>query len=352
MSWTPPNKRALPLDEWPHADRIAWESAQEPRYELIEVSPAASRWRPTSKQLFVRIYGLWLAWLKSQGLLIETETPSARANKSRVLAYLQDLRAKGCKPRTLMIHMMGLRHMFLALAPEGDWGWTLTAIQRLNAVSTPVKSHTGLPSSRELFELGWRVMRKADQSRRLTPREQALAFRNGLAIAMLAARPLMRRANLASIDIGKNLIEEGAVFRLHFTGDEMKGRQSRGGPLPQALTGPIRLYLEVYRPRLLAVRNSASERFFISGMGRPIYAKSLATEVVALTEMAFGRRINLHEFRHAAGSSIANESPDHVGIVPSILGHTEFRTSERYYVFADEQSAFRALNEAIKQLEK
>src|SRR5690606_6044647 len=67
-------------------------------------------------------------------------------------------------------------------------------------------------------------------------------------------------------------------------------------------------------------------------------------------EAFLGRRVTTHAFRHAAGSSIAKENPDHVGIVPSILGHADYRTSEGYYIVADEMAAFNRFHKALDQL--
>lgn len=50
------------------------------------------------------------------------------------------------------------------------------------------------------------------------------------------------------------------------------------------------------------------------------------------------------------GCSIAKEDPEHVGIVPDILGHSDYRTSESYYIFADEYAAFQRLDRALENL--
>ncbi len=75
---------------------------------------------------------------------------------------------------------------------------------------------------------------------------------------------------------------------------------------------------------------------FISGMGNPVYPHAISHEIGKVTDAVFGRRICTHEFRHATGSSIAKEDPEHVGIVPNVLGHADYRTSESYYIFADD----------------
>ena len=69
-----------------------------------------------------------------------------------------------------------------------------------------------------------------------------------------------------------------------------------------------------------------------------------------MTNAFFGRRICTHEFHHATGSSIAKEDPEHVGLVPTVLGHTDYSTSEGYYIFAHEHVALQRLEKALNRL--
>jgi integrase len=130
----------------------------------------------------------------------------------------------------------------------------------------------------------------------------------------------------------------------------MKGRTRRGGPVPDVLVPLIERYIDLYRPRLLLGKSDAHKVLFISGMGNPITPHNLSDEIGKITVSVFGRRVTAHEFRHATGSSIAKEDPDHVGIVPSILGHADYRTSEGYYIIADEMAAFRRFDKALDRL--
>ncbi len=342
--------RALPLSKWPEPDRLAWIDAQAEDDDLLGIRRPAARWRASTKELHSRCYGIWLAWLHSQNLLHAHEAPADRVTKARLAAYLQAEHASGNTARTLINHAVGLRHMFEALTPERDWTWMLPMIGKLKTAVTPTRNHSDLPSIRQLFELGLALTQRAECEGTGTLKQRAIVFRNGLAIAMLAARPLMRRANLASIKIGEHLSREGATYRLQFSDEEMKGRRKRGGLLPQMLTAPIERYIDLYRPALLGSKPDPDGVQFISALGRPICPHALSHEIGKVTDAVFGRRITTHEFRHAAVSSIAKEDPAHVGIVPSVLGHADYRTSEAYYVFADEHAAFQRLDRAVEAL--
>jgi len=341
---------ALPVSDWPERDRHAWAEAQLGDDDLLAERKPAADWRESTKDLFIRCYGIWLAWLKSIGLLDETARPEERVTRARLVAYLQADRTLGNGARTLVNHAVGLRHMFEALAPHEDWRWMLPMIEKLKRAVRSVKNHSDLPSIRELFEIGMAIMHRVPKLDYGSPKQHAIWFRNGLAIALLAARPLMRRNNLATIKIGINLVEEGADYALCFSSDEMKSGTRRGGPVPKALTPYIKRYIQLYRPRLLIGKSGEHNVLFISAMGNPIAPHNLSDEVGKTIEAFLGRRVTTHAFRHAAGSSIAKEDPKHVGIVPSILGHADYRTSEEFYILADEMAAFDRHDKALDQM--
>jgi integrase/recombinase XerD len=347
------NRRALAFDDWPERDRNAWIEANKPAgNDLIDSGGVALRWRASSKELFVRYYGIWLAWLRDTGSLDARTAPGERVTQQRVLDYLRAQRALGVSAKTLVNNATSLRQMFQALAPEKDWTWMVSMISKLRGAVVVAKNHSDLPSIRELFELGLGLMRRAEDGPEGSPKQRAIMFRNGLMMAILAARPFMRRENLARIKIGKNLIREGGCYVLMFSGDEMKGKRNRRAVLPDVLATAIDRYIETHRPVLLLGRPEVDRTLFISMMGLPIYPHAMSNEIGDITQAAFGRRICAQEFRHAAASSIAKETPARVETVQPVLGHADFRTSETYYIFADEHAAFVEMDRTLTKLAK
>lgn len=349
MRAPPRNRRALPLAEWPAIDRNRWDEALREGDDLLDTPRAAARWRASSREQHMRCYGIWLAWLRTEGQLDADGAPEARITSERIMSYMRATRDLGAGPRTLVNHAVGLRHMFEALTPHQDWRWMLTGIEKLKAAVKPAKTHSGLPPIRLLFELGLRVMRHADRSEDATLKQRAVLHRNGLVIAMLAARPMMRRNNVSTIRIGRHLVREGSVYRLKFSKDEAKGKRAMGGPLPAILSTRIERHIEFYRPALLLGKPDDAT-MFISTLGNPIAPHNFSDEVGKVCEAALGRRVTMHAFRHAAGTSIAKEDPAHIGIVQTILGHSDFRTSESYYIHAEEHAAFRSLDAALNRI--
>ncbi len=72
---------------------------------------------------------------------------------------------------------------------------------------------------------------------RPNPIKVAAMFRDGLMIALLAARPV-RLSNLASIDINRHLERLGEDYWLVFPSEEVKNRRHLEFPLPRSLTCP------------------------------------------------------------------------------------------------------------------
>jgi integrase len=68
------------------------------------------------------------------------------------------------------------------------------------------------------------------------------------------------------------------------------------------------------------------------------------------TETALGFRINLHRFRSAAGTFWSMQDPENVSGVKDLLGHADFRTTEKYYIMARSRLAGRHLGRIMTGL--
>lgn len=342
--------KILKVCEWPAADRTAWIAAAEAKKGLFDEADTPE-WRPSTRELFERCYGGYLMWLSEQGMLDPACDPANRVTKERVMRFMQDRKAIGNSYRTLENYGTGLRHIMRVLAPSEDWGWLLPMIEKFKKAQVK-KPMTGLPSSRELFELGIAVMDRAEDPTAGTVRDRAFPYRNGLAVALLAVRPIMRRRNLGEIQIGKNLVKEAGRYVLSFPDDEMKQKTGKSVSVPEILTGYIDRYLAVYRPAIVNGKYEAGPALWLSHMGGPIHPKYLGKEITNLTQQAFGKRVSPHKFRHCAGTSIATEAPEHIHDVSTILGHAAFKVSEKFYIFADTYLAFVLHNKTLAKLAK
>jgi integrase len=85
-----------------------------------------------------------------------------------------------------------------------------------------------------------------------------------------------------------------------------------------------------------------------SNQRRPMSADAIYAAVRKRTKKAFGFGVNLHRFRHAAGSFWSVHDPVNVRGVKDLLGHASFdRTTEEHYIMGQSRLAGRALAQAI-----
>ncbi len=171
-------------------------------------------------------------------------------------------------------------------------------------------------------------MEEAGITERRKPVLWAVRFRDGLMIALLAARP-MRVSNLVSIRFGQHLIRQGDGWALVFEPHEMKNRRPFEIPFPRELESALDTYLQTWRPILL--QDQDMEHLWITQYGRPMNSESAYVRVTKVTLRVLGKSVNPHLFRDCAATSVALEDPEHVQIIASILGHSSLSTAEKYY---------------------
>lgn len=203
----------------------------------------------------------------------------------------------------------------------------------------------------ELFGLGTRTMAGAERGRCGVAWREAVAFRDGLMIALLATRPVRRR-NLAAMEMGRHLTRRGASYWLSFGAAETKGGRALEFPLPAALAPALERYLAVHRPVLLSRAGDAgtTARLWVSATGSAMGEAAIYGRIVKLTRTAFGAPVNPHLFRDCAATSIALEGPAHVRITREILGHGAMATSERHYNHAGGLAASRDYQAHVQRL--
>ena len=55
--------RCMKLEDWPQADRAAWDLALQPAHPFDNRLGYADRWRPITQVSIEQGYGRWLSWL-------------------------------------------------------------------------------------------------------------------------------------------------------------------------------------------------------------------------------------------------------------------------------------------------
>ncbi len=326
-----PERRGMPLTEWPRADREGWEAALAPG-DLLEAGGARARYALETNRKLVKNYGRWLTWLCRRGLLDDHTPPAERITAARVKAWVADMRTINASG-TILARLQALYELAKVFDADRDWQWIRHIASRIRARHLPVRSKLGrMVSTADLLALGCTLMQEAPTQS--TDRLRAMQFRDGLLIALLAARPL-RLKNLTGLALELSLVRRGQEWWIIIPAEETKTHEPIEVPWPQALNSVLATYLATYRPILCRLRNRwtrpVGTALWVSTHGSPMGERALYDVIVGQTKTAFGRSVNPHLFRDCAATSIAIEDPEHVRMASQILGHRSAATTERYY---------------------
>jgi len=352
-----PGRRCRPIEAWPIPDRRAWDAAMA-RGDILEPGGAGADWAPLSRRKMSKGYARWLNWLETHRLLDPEATPATRITPERLHAYVADLRHVNA-PYTVLARVQELYNAIRVMAPEREWAWLrrIEARVRHGAVSVRDKRRRVVPSE-TLLSYGIELMTTADHPGSGSQLKRTCLYRDGLMIALLAARPLRRR-NFVRIEIGRHLFRAAGDYWVRFEGDETKTGEPIETPIPLGLVPQLEQYLSQYRRSLLqrAEKKGHSSlqpdrALWISVHGTAMTEDGLYFIVSRLTKKRFGHVVSPHLFRDSAATSIAVEDPEHVRIVRSVLGHSTMQSSERHYIHARTLEASRRYQQRILELRR
>jgi integrase len=112
----------------------------------------------------------------------------------------------------------------------------------------------------------------------------------------------------------------------------MKNKRPYEAPLP-GLTSLIDHYVEHHRLCLVGRSPTpiVGTAFWISSTGKPLTAEQVGQLVSRRTERELRRNLNPHLFRKLIPTELAINDPEHVGIAQPLLGHADYRTTQRTY---------------------
>jgi integrase/recombinase XerD len=240
------------------------------------------------------------------------------------------------------------------MAPEVNWRWIGRAAARLRSRAVPVRNkRSRLQSPAQLAALGMRLMANAD-SQELTV-ETAIAYRDGLTVALLAYRPLRAR-NLAMIRCDRHLVRRNDSWWLVFEAGETKAKRRLEFAILVDLAPGLERYLGTYRPVLLTRGGQQAPApvmaLWVSRDATALGYGTIAHHIRRRTRAAFGTELNPHLFRDSAATSIAIVDPEHVQIITAVLGHSTLATSEKYYNQAHSLAAGRRFHDTIEAIRR
>jgi integrase/recombinase XerD len=246
-----PDRRGMPVAEWPEPDRALWQAALIPG-DLLDEGGVRARYAPATNYKLAKNYGRWLTWLSRQALLDDDTPPADRITPERVktfVAEMAELNATG----TILARLQALYEMAKVLDPGRDWRWIRRIESRVRARHVPARrKRDRMAGSADLLALGCMLMAEAPTL--TTDRLRAMQFRDGLIVALLAARPL-RLKNLTNLALERSLDRRGEGWWIMIPPEETKTHEPIEAPWPEALNTALATYLDAYRPILCRLRN-------------------------------------------------------------------------------------------------
>jgi integrase/recombinase XerD len=351
--------RRPPIAGWPARDRALWEKGVETR-GLFESDGAGAGWSEGSRYKTAVGYNAWLSWLVAKNLLDPDLSPADRVTRERVAEYIAELQAERAA-YTVLCRVQELYDALRVVSPETNWDWLAQLYRTLRPQVRPTRDKVSrLRPIDELAALGERLMEEAETAPDWSARRQAVLFRDGLMIALLAYRPLRLR-NFAMMRLGRHLTKVSGCWQILFAADETKSHVPYEAIVPSALARGLERYLDVHRLVLMRGEradgradappiNRGLDAVWVSEVGTQLEASALGRRIVDRTRDTFGRSVCPHMFRDCAATSIAVDNPKHIGDASLVLGHAGHTMTEKHYSHARSFEASRRHAEGLVRL--
>ncbi len=205
---------------------------------------------------------------------------------------------------------------------------------------------------REVIRLPQKLMADARANRKSKPYRAAVTAQLAIAILILIRAPV-RMQNLASIQIGLNLIKPGGPetpYMLVFPDYDVKNGVPLEFAFDETTTATIDEYIHQYRPQLM--RGFNHDHLF-AGEAQPQKAtKTLSEQVSERLWKKLGLEITPHQFRHSAAYIMLKADPGNYELVRRVLGHRNIATTRNFYIGLETLEATRLFSEMVTDLER
>jgi integrase len=335
--------RSLPVQEWPDADRRAWDDACRPGARF-KPGGAASYLAQVSRDDFARRYGAFLGFLQRSGRFEREAAAAAQVTMSNVEAYITDLKAR-VRSVTVWNCIYKLRRAAELLAPTANFSWLAEIEKDLALVMEPRSKLDRLVFTGRLVKAGLTLVAEAEKFAS-NGFARARGVRNGLMIALLALRPI-RPKNFAALEIGHTFKQIHGTWWIALPSVTTKSRRPDERRVPAFLNRLIDDYLSQARPTLLGSQSPTNALWISSTTGQPMTPKNIGILISKLTFETLGVDVSPHLFRTAAASTAAAYGAHMPHLGSAILNHTDPRVTEEHYNRASSISASKIYAEII-----
>ncbi len=334
-------------DHWPEPDRSAWQIAMRIGDDFTAPGSGAG-WSPRSRENVERAYDIYLGTLRDHGILESVTSVADRYDLAAIKLFYEDRLTK-VRSSSAWANLQALSRAFAAMAPETDRRDLHAVLSRLKARTSLVRSFKQpLPRPSDLVEIGNSLMTCADGMR--LGFKAAIKFRDGALIKAATLIPL-RRANWASVSIGRELVLDKVSVTLRIAAVQTKSRrQSVEIRLPLDVAASIRHYIDVYRPVLAKPNVDDRDGLWLSQTGEPLTRAGVGLAISRSLEQRLGRPFSTHMFRHVAASFVADIAPDQSRMIAGFLTHATEEVAEEHYIRGQRAAAMREFQQLVREV--
>jgi integrase/recombinase XerD len=333
----------LPFERWPAADQHLWQAATNGDDPFGDAEGASLA--DTSKKQYLFAWRRFLGFLSLEDASALDLPASDRLTKARVALFVGHL-GETHIPRSVAIQIDALYKAARVMMPKLDLSWLKSVKARLHSAA-PLQGASGpVVTSPQILAVGERLMDELDPvaGDQITL-AQALRYRDGLMLSLLAFLPLRRR-NLASLEIGRHLVGEQDSRFILIPAAETKTRTPIEFAIPEFLLPYLDVYLRMVRPRIL--NDAACPALWVSSKGGALRCGAIGDIVSRHTAAFLGNRLTPHDMRDAAATTWALAAPDQIWISRDLLSHSDLRTTAKHYNRARGVEASRAYAEILR----
>jgi integrase/recombinase XerD len=340
---THPARLHLPFDQWPVADRHLWETATNGTDPFSEAT--GTRLAVTSKKQYLFAWRRFLGFLSIKDQSALGLSASERLTKVRVRSFADHL-TKTNIPRSVAIQIDALYKAARIMMPELDLSWLKSMKARLHSAAPLGRASGPLVTSVQVLQVGQRLMDDQDpQTEDGLTLAQAIRYRDGLLISLLAFLPL-RRKNLTALEIDRHLLGEGNNRFVCIPASETKTQTPIEFAIPELLLPYLDVYLRFVRPRILS--DPKCKALWVSPRGGALQEGAIGAIVSRHTAVELGIRLTPHDTRDAAATTWALAAPGQIGVSRDLLSHSDLRTTEKHYIRANGVEASRSLAKILQ----
>ncbi|WP_022726757.1 hypothetical protein [Fodinicurvata sediminis] len=340
-------RKSLKVEDWPESWQIHWHNVFKTNTSqslrgLLEQDETAVQgrgkppreWSVAYRNRVARGLGLLASCVKSRHV--------SHISRASIQECIADLAHQS--PKSILTYLEEIHRGLLILELHPDPEWLAGEIAWLKRRAHPRSRQEKLVPLGQLRAAALEHLATVDTLP--VSRQTASRYRNALILALLTFRP-DRALDFHSLELGKNVLVGDDKTQLRV--QQHKTHHDKISNWPHALEGPLRQYLETYRP-LLSWGHQEQALWLSGKTGQPLSQTQFAKIVTGLTVSLLGKSISPHFVRTVYATSVSEEAPELLPDASLMLGHRDERSIADYSAHARSIGASKALDDALQDL--